>query len=142
MEEQEKSKRLLPHTSDDTQHLLMGLSTLGRKERRELTSVSVPTIHAKDLTDPLWRDGSEAVAAQLLEAEGIAKPTIGAIDPKVWSAEVGGVVQSSLVIGHAMKRKHQINWLAQEARDKEFELLERTRHTRLSKYQTQMKYGW
>lgn len=40
------------------------------------------------------------------------------------------------------KRKHQINWLAQEAMDKEAELLDRNATSRLTKAQTQMKYGW
>merc|ERR1739845_88612 len=40
------------------------------------------------------------------------------------------------------KRKHQINWLAQEAMDKEAELLDRNATSRLTKSQTQMKYGW
>ncbi|CAK0845755.1 unnamed protein product, partial [Prorocentrum cordatum] len=40
------------------------------------------------------------------------------------------------------KRKHQINWLAQEAIDKEAEMLDRQANGRMSKGQTAMKYGW
>lgn len=40
------------------------------------------------------------------------------------------------------KRKHQINWLAQEAMDKEAEMLDRNATSRLTKSQTAMKYGW
>lgn len=40
------------------------------------------------------------------------------------------------------KRKHQINWLAHDAIDKEAELADRNAQGRLTKSQTQMKYGW
>lgn len=40
------------------------------------------------------------------------------------------------------KRKHQINWLAHDAMEKEAELLDRAATSRLTKSQTQMKYGW
>jgi len=40
------------------------------------------------------------------------------------------------------KRKHQINWLANEAMEKEAELLDRAASSRLTKAQTSMKYGW
>lgn len=40
------------------------------------------------------------------------------------------------------KRKHQINWLAQEAMEKEAEMLDRSSSSRMSKAQTSAKYGW
>jgi len=40
------------------------------------------------------------------------------------------------------KRKHQINWMAQDAMEKEAELQERNSQSRLTKAQTSMKYGW
>eukprot|EP00439_Symbiodinium_sp_Y106_P054245 s2451_g7.t1 len=40
------------------------------------------------------------------------------------------------------KRKHQINWLATEAMEKEAEMLERGQQKILSKAQTHAKYGW
>lgn len=40
------------------------------------------------------------------------------------------------------KKKHQINWLAQEAMEKEAEMLDRSSSSRMSKCQTAMKYGW
>eukprot|EP00933_Yihiella_yeosuensis_P070994 TRINITY_DN79162_c0_g1_i1.p1 TRINITY_DN79162_c0_g1~~TRINITY_DN79162_c0_g1_i1.p1 ORF type:complete len:325 (+),score=107.85 TRINITY_DN79162_c0_g1_i1:47-1021(+) len=49
--------------------------------------------------------------------------------------------------GHAnvsryQKRKHQINWLANEAIESEAELLDRLAAKRQEKYQTAAKYGW
>jgi hypothetical protein len=40
------------------------------------------------------------------------------------------------------KRKHQINWMAHEAMEKEAEMLDRAASSRLTKAQTSMKYGW
>lgn len=40
------------------------------------------------------------------------------------------------------KKKHQINWLAHEAMEKEAEMLDRAASSRLTKAQTSMKYGW
>jgi len=40
------------------------------------------------------------------------------------------------------KRKHQINWLASEAMEKEAEMLDRNAQGRLTKAQTSAKYGW
>ncbi|CAE8644833.1 unnamed protein product [Polarella glacialis] len=40
------------------------------------------------------------------------------------------------------KKKHQINWLAHEAMEKEAELLDRGAVQRMTKAQTQARYGW
>mmetsp|Transcript_12352 Transcript_12352/g.43510 ORF Transcript_12352/g.43510 Transcript_12352/m.43510 type:complete len:123 (+) Transcript_12352:759-1127(+) len=40
------------------------------------------------------------------------------------------------------KRKHQINWLAHDAIEKEAEMLDRMAAGRLTKAQTHKKYGW
>lgn len=40
------------------------------------------------------------------------------------------------------KRKHQINWMAHEAMEKEAEMLDRAASSRLTKAQTSLKYGW
>ncbi|UKK01927.2 hypothetical protein MACK_001280 [Theileria orientalis] len=60
---------------------------------------------------------------------------------KLMETEDGQVITTN-VARRTQKRKHQINWLAMEAQDKEAEILERTAHMRKSKRETQMKYGW
>ncbi|UKJ90533.1 hypothetical protein MACJ_001467 [Theileria orientalis] len=60
---------------------------------------------------------------------------------KLMESDDGQVITTN-VARRTQKRKHQINWLAMEAQDKEAEILERTAHMRKSKRETQMKYGW
>eukprot|EP00921_Rhytidocystis_pertsovi_P013791 GHVQ01022389.1.p2 GENE.GHVQ01022389.1~~GHVQ01022389.1.p2 ORF type:complete len:405 (+),score=79.78 GHVQ01022389.1:2859-4073(+) len=109
---------------------------LRKKELKELEESGVmPTINVAELRDPMW-------SSSLLQSTSSDNPSKAPpIETNVWSAIDGKMIRAPHV-GGVMKRKHQISWLAQEARDKEFDLLEQTRHTRMSKYQTQMKYGW
>eukprot|EP00375_Theileria_parva_P002492 XP_765170.1 hypothetical protein [Theileria parva strain Muguga] len=60
---------------------------------------------------------------------------------RLMETEDGHVITTN-VARRTQKRKHQINWLAMEAQDKEAEILEQTIHMRKSKRETQMKYGW
>ncbi|AFZ79559.1 hypothetical protein BEWA_024080 [Theileria equi strain WA] len=53
-----------------------------------------------------------------------------------------GHILTSNTVRRTQKRKHQINWLAAEAQDKEMEIMERTAHMRKSKHEARMKYGW
>uniref|UniRef100_A0A3B0MNQ1 Mitotic checkpoint regulator, MAD2B-interacting, putative n=1 Tax=Theileria annulata TaxID=5874 RepID=A0A3B0MNQ1_THEAN len=60
---------------------------------------------------------------------------------RLMETEDGQVITTN-VARRTQKRKHQINWLAMEAQDKEAEIMEQTIHMRKSKRETQMKYGW
>ncbi|CEL98461.1 unnamed protein product [Vitrella brassicaformis CCMP3155] len=100
---------------------------------------NVQTINADDLRDKDWRLKNSV-------AEG-AKGVLGMGREKApWNAKYYDPNSGSTLMSHDptkhQKRKHQIGYLAHEAQERELELFEATAHTRQSKYQTQMKYGW
>eukprot|EP00920_Eleutheroschizon_duboscqi_P001748 GHVT01004517.1.p1 GENE.GHVT01004517.1~~GHVT01004517.1.p1 ORF type:complete len:526 (+),score=50.00 GHVT01004517.1:308-1885(+) len=107
-----------------------------RRELRDLARAEVSSISIDSLRDPNWAMTSTIHAP----ASGKRKPK-AEIVTKVWSAQTEKT-ETTNEPRKMQKRKHQINWLAHEAQEKEMDLLERTAHTRQSKYQTQMKYGW
>eukprot|EP00386_Alphamonas_edax_P002236 GDKI01006717.1.p1 GENE.GDKI01006717.1~~GDKI01006717.1.p1 ORF type:complete len:121 (+),score=39.59 GDKI01006717.1:35-397(+) len=86
------------------------------------------------IIDPNWQPtGQMPIGAS-------SKPKV-VVQATVWDQQTGEkrVVQEANM---GQKKKHQINWLAQEAMNHEAEYLERTAHTRLSKAHTAKKYGW
>eukprot|EP00927_Polykrikos_kofoidii_P038552 TRINITY_DN32964_c0_g1_i1.p1 TRINITY_DN32964_c0_g1~~TRINITY_DN32964_c0_g1_i1.p1 ORF type:complete len:338 (-),score=68.43 TRINITY_DN32964_c0_g1_i1:295-1308(-) len=93
-------------------------------------------IAADDMKDPDWYMKNQVLGAPGLH-KGKSVPTeMSNYDTKRWQDTTHANPS------RIQKRKHQINWLAQEAMDNEAELLDRNASGRLTKSQTQMKYGW
>ncbi|KAL8446316.1 hypothetical protein Emed_005124 [Eimeria media] len=112
---------------------LLQNSGLSLTELRELRRMGITSVSGATLQNPDWHlaaeSGPQAKKAKLRLAT------------KVWSAKDGAITET-LEPKQMQKRKHQINWLAAEAHEKELEMLEMTARTRQTKYQTAMKYGW
>jgi len=97
---------------------------------------SFKSIKADDMKDPDWY-----IHNQMTGGPGLHKGKTVPIEMSMYDApkwQTNTLSNASRV----QKRKHQINWLAQEAMDKEAELLDRNATSKLTKAQTQMKYGW
>ncbi|PFH35057.1 hypothetical protein BESB_059440 [Besnoitia besnoiti] len=120
---------------DDSQPLQM-MQGMSLREYRELQKANVGVVSGEALRDPNWQ-----VNAQLHGTPAQAKRAKLTITTNVWSAKTQGVVQTQEP-GGMQKRKHQINWLAAEAAEKELEMWEMLSKNRQNKYQTAMKYGW
>mmetsp|Transcript_68928 Transcript_68928/g.165430 ORF Transcript_68928/g.165430 Transcript_68928/m.165430 type:complete len:299 (+) Transcript_68928:50-946(+) len=94
------------------------------------------SIKAQEMTDPDWymqsiiAGGGPAVQGKKLPEEQ------SMYESGKWSQSTHANPS------RVQKRKHQINWLANEAMEKEAELQDRASQNRLTKAQTQMKYGW
>ncbi|CBZ54156.1 conserved hypothetical protein [Neospora caninum Liverpool] len=106
------------------------------REYRELQQARVGVLSGDALRDPNWQ-----MNAQLYGATAQKKREKLTITTNVWSAKDKGVIQTQEPRG-MQKRKHQINWLAAEAAEKELEMWEMLSKNRQNKYQTAMKYGW
>lgn len=117
------------------------------KKQKEMCRMSQAIeINADSLKDPNWMQNSavprtklEALAKQ--QATRDPKALKPVIDTKMWTPS-GYLNMRAKEPNKLAKSKHQITWLAQESVDRELEMMEKTAHTRQSKYQTQMKYGW
>ncbi|KFG42390.1 mitotic checkpoint prcc-carboxy-term protein [Toxoplasma gondii p89] len=114
-------------------HMMQGMSL---REYREMQQASVGVLSGDTLIDPNWQ-----MNAQLYGSTAQKKREKLVITTNVWSAKDKGVVQTQEPRG-MQKRKHQINWLAAEAAEKELEMWEMLSKNRQNKYQTAMKYGW
>jgi len=95
---------------------------------RKFTSIS-----AGDIQDPDWQ------MSQMINGPGLN----GKVSQEVSMYEAKSWQQTT----HAnptknQKKKHQINWMAHEAMEKESEMLERAASSRQTKAQTSSKYGW
>ncbi|CAJ1377305.1 unnamed protein product [Effrenium voratum] len=93
-------------------------------------------IRADSMKDPDWQLNSLLVG-QPGHLRGHAVPTaVSQFETEEWN-------QSTLSYpSRSQKRKSQINWLAQEAINKEAEHLDRVAHGKQCKAQTWHKYGW
>merc|ERR1712139_252102 len=103
-------------------------------ELDELKSMKfMKTISASDVQDPDWYMNNQ------IQGPGLNKKVteeVSMYEQKTWNK----TTHANPTKNH--KRKHQINWLAHEAMEKEAELLDRAASSRLTKAQTSMKYGW
>merc|ERR1712048_518330 len=103
---------------------------------RMRSTKSFTKIAAADLQDPDWyMQNSMSGGPGLHKGKKVALE-VSNYDSDKWQ----GTTHANP--SRVQKRKHQINWLAQEAMEKEAELLDRNATARLTKSQTQMKYGW
>ncbi|KAK2195509.1 Proline-rich protein PRCC [Babesia duncani] len=115
-------------------------STIKASKRREwqASDLSIKDIHADDLrmskSEKITRYSSSKEA--LMEGrEAFKLPT------RLMETDDGELLTTNM-IRRTQKRKHQINWLAQESHERELELLEASAQMRKTKHETQMKYGW
>lgn len=92
-------------------------------------------IQADDMKDPDWYMQNQINGFPGLKGKKVA-PEVSMYDEQKWA----GTTHANP--SKIQKRKHQINWLASEAIDKEAEMLDRSASTRQTKAQTMMKYGW
>jgi hypothetical protein len=109
-------------SADDLHHM---------RKLKDFTSIA-----ADDLRDPDW-----FMANQVSGGPGLHKGKSVALE--VSNYDAGAWKQTTHANpNRTQKRKHQINWLAQEAMEKEAEMLDRNANRTLTKSQTSMKYGW
>jgi hypothetical protein len=91
-------------------------------------------ISADDMKDPDWYMKNQ-IAAPGLKGKTVPDE-VSSYDSNGWRKTTHAIPS------RVQKRKHQINWLANEAMEKEAEMLDRGANNKLSKAQTSLKYGW
>lgn len=89
-----------------------------------ISEQTIPFISAEDLRDPRWASPGQKGVGMLLP------PTNGEGE-----AELIGSPSHS-------RKRHQVNWLAQDARRNDAELLEKAAAGKQKQRSTAMKYGW
>jgi hypothetical protein len=94
------------------------------------------SIKAEDLRDPDWYMANQVSGGPGTHKGKSVALEVSNYDSNKWNQSTHANPNRT------QKRKHQINWLAQEAMEKEAELLDRNATSRLTKAQTSMKYGW
>lgn len=92
-------------------------------------------VNAKDIISDDWQMDASVNGGSTAKGAKVA-PEVSMYDSKGWKGTTHANPSKN------QTRKHQINWLANEAMDKEAELLDRNAAGRLTKSQTSMKYGW
>mmetsp|Transcript_142980 Transcript_142980/g.274653 ORF Transcript_142980/g.274653 Transcript_142980/m.274653 type:complete len:330 (+) Transcript_142980:50-1039(+) len=96
----------------------------------------VPHIQADSMKDTNWH-ASDVLSRTMGVHRGKRVPSeVSMYESDQWDASTHANPSK------VQKRKHQINWLAHEAMEKEAELLDRSASSRLTKAQTAAKYGW
>jgi len=94
-------------------------------------------IKQTDLQSPNWQEENMISGANEMLARHAKVPDeMSSFESKRWAQTTHAAPSKQ------QKRKHQINWLAGEAIDKESELADRNASGKLSKAQTSFKYGW
>lgn len=108
-----------------------------QEEIQEMRAVkNFQEIKPDDIQDQNWYDQYQTMGAPGLQAGKKVPVEMSMYENGKW-AQTTHANPSRI-----QKRKHQINWLAHDAMDKEAELQDRNATSRLTKSQTQMKYGW
>lgn len=106
------------------------------QELHEMKSMKFLTVKAADVQDPDWYLHNQMAKSEPGRQTGKVVNEVSMYEQKTWEQTTHANPSKN------QKRKHQINWLAQEAMEKEAELLDRAASSRLTKSQTSMKYGW
>lgn len=100
------------------------------------TTKAVGVIRAQDMMDPDWSMNNLIHGGPGLHKGKHVAEEVSMYETETWK-------KTTLANpNRTQKRKHQINWLAQEAIDTEAEMLDRQSQGRMSKGQTSAKYGW
>lgn len=109
-------------TEDEIQHM---------RKTKNFTKIA-----ADDMIDPDWYMNNKILGG----GTGLKGKTVSAEVSMYETKKWGQTTMANP--NKVQKRKHQINWLASEAMEKEAETLDRNASGKLSKAQTSMKYGW
>jgi len=94
------------------------------------------SIKSTDVQDPDWYLKNMMSGGPGLHAGKTVTDEVSMYEAKTWKETTHADPSKN------QKKKHQINWLATEAMEKEAEMLDRAANSRLTKSQTSMKYGW
>jgi len=105
-------------------------------ELHQMRNMKFISIAADDMKDPDWYMSNQVSGGPGLHKGKKVASEVSMYEAKTWAKTTHADPS------RVQKRKHQINWLAHEAMDKEAELLDRAASSRLTKAQTSMKYGW
>merc|ERR1712039_289348 len=97
---------------------------------------AVAQIRAQDMMDPDWSMNNLIHGGPGLHKGKKVQEEVSMYETDKWKTTTHANPN------RIQKRKHQINWLAQEAIDKEAEMLDRKSQGMLTKAQTSLKYGW
>lgn len=93
-------------------------------------------VNAEDMKDPDWYLNNQISGGPGYLTKKRVSDDISMYDGQGWKQTTHANPS------RVQKRKHQINWLATEAMEKEAEMLERGSQKIMSKAQTHAKYGW
>merc|ERR1719183_812662 len=102
----------------------------------EMKEMKFLSVKASDVQDPDWYMNNMISGGPGLHKGKTVAQEVSMYETKTWEKTTHANPSKN------QKRKHQINWLAHEAMEKEAELLDRAASSRLTKSQTSMKYGW
>jgi len=105
------------------------------QELHDMKNMKFLDMKQADVQDPDWYLNNQISKAEPGIGNKVANE-VSMYEKDSWQKST----QSNPTRNH--KRKHQINWLAHEAMEKEAEMLDRASSARLTKAQTSMKYGW
>ncbi|CAE7552231.1 RIK [Symbiodinium pilosum] len=93
-------------------------------------------VNADDMKDPDWYMKNQMAGGPGLLTKKRVADDVSMFDGRGWRETTHSNPSK------VQKRKHQINWLANEALENEADMLERGQQRILSKAQTHAKYGW
>lgn len=113
-----------------------GPSLADINQMKDMKFMNMPTIKATDVQDPNWYMNNLMSGGPGLHAGKTVGEEVSAYEQKSWEKTTHANPSK------VQKKKHQINWMAHEAMEKEAEMLDRAASSRLTKSQTSMKYGW
>merc|ERR1719440_691289 len=100
------------------------------------SSDGLPHIHGDSMKDPNWHQKDSLSTSLSLHRGSKVPAEMSMYEKDQWES----TTHANPTRIH--KRKHQINWLAHEAMQKEAELLDRNVSGKITKAQTAAKYGW
>eukprot|EP00438_Fugacium_kawagutii_P013140 Skav233644 [mRNA] locus=scaffold2779:594320:595237:- [translate_table: standard] len=93
-------------------------------------------VNAEDMKDPDWFMNNQISGGPGYLTKKRVSDDVSMYDGQGWRQTTHANPS------RVQKRKHQINWLATEAMEKEAEMMDRGSQKLLSKAQTHAKYGW
>lgn len=108
----------------------------GLRDELDEARTSITHIKAEAMKDPSWQ-----MSSLLVGQPGFPRVSRVPSEVSMYEAETWETTAHANPTRH-QKRKHQINWLAHEAMQQEAEMLDRCAWGRMTKAQTQARYGW
>jgi len=106
------------------------------EELHQMRNMKFMSISGDDMKDPDWYMNNQIQGGPGLHKGKTVTTEMSMYETQTWQKTTHAQPSK------CQKRKHQINWLANEAMEKEAELLDRAASSRLTKAQTSLKYGW